>query len=62
MKEYIGEEMKAISAEVKVIITNTIKAYISSNQEDYPRSEKMINNVVKILAQHDDRDLIAFAE
>lgn len=38
MKEYICEEMKAISAEVKVIVTNTIKAYISSNQEDYPRS------------------------
>lgn len=30
--------MKAISAEVKLIVTNTIKAYISSNQEDYPKA------------------------
>jgi VIT1/CCC1 family predicted Fe2+/Mn2+ transporter len=61
-KEYISSEMKAIEAEVQTIITNAIKAYISSNQENYPKSEKMINSIIKIITSHDDNNLISYAE
>lgn len=54
--------MKVVESEVKGIIGKAIKAYINSTHEDYPKSEKMINNVIRIITSHDDKNLISYAE
>jgi hypothetical protein len=54
--------MKAVAGEVQAIITKAIKAYINSSQEDYPRAEQMINDIITIICSHDDHSIIAYAE
>ena len=54
--------MKAVQEEVQDIITKAIKDYINSSQENYPRAEQIINDIIAIVCSHDDHIIIGFAE